>query len=312
MKDIAYLILAHTDPAQLGRLCRALDYRAHIFVHLDAKVDIRPFLAQPLPNSVVFIKDRVRVSWAEFSQVDATLHMMAAALNAGIEFSHLVLLSGLDYPIKPVEQLYAYLNAEPEREFIRFFDANLSDHYRVFFEHYWFLKANLWLPTKFDRNLRHGFGRVLRQFVKKPQPDGMKICWGSAYWALTPPCARYILQYTEQYQDFVNWSKSSFAVDEHYFHTIIGNSRYLENSGGFSTYQGNKTYLMANLHLIHESLRKVYSLSDFDELIQSDKYFVRKVMSEPSWELLNRLDHEVLSIDRRFCKSDATIEGDHK
>jgi len=62
-------------------------------VHLDAKVDIRPFLAQSLPESVTFIKDRVRVSWASYSQVEATLRMMRAALDSGHDFSHLVMLS---------------------------------------------------------------------------------------------------------------------------------------------------------------------------------------------------------------------------
>jgi GR25 family glycosyltransferase involved in LPS biosynthesis len=312
MKDIAYLILAHTDPEQLARLTRALDYKSRIFIHLDAKSNINEFRNQDFPENVSFLEDRVPVSWAAYSQVEATLRMMTAALDSGNKFSHLVLLSGLDYPIKPLEQVHAYLNANPKYEFIRFVDVTSSDHYRVFFEHYWFLKANLWLPTKLDRYLRHGFGRALRQIVKKPQPTGIKICWGSAYWALTPACANYILDYTARHPDFVKWAKSSFAVDEHYFHTIIGNSKFLHHSDGFFPYQGNKTYSMANLHLIHESMRKEYSHSDFDELVCSDKFFVRKVMSVPSRELLNRLDCEVLAIDKQFFESKAKIESDHR
>jgi len=263
---------------------------------LDAKSKLDGLRNQGFPGNVTFLENRVQVSWAAYSQVEATLRMMRAALDIGYDFSHLVLLSGLDYPIKPIENLHSFLNANPEHEFIRFVDVTSSNHYRVFFEHYWFLEANLWLPTKLDRNLRHGFGRALRQFVKKPQPSGNKICWGSAYWALTPDCAAFILDYTVRHPDFVKWAKSSFAVDEHYFHTIIGNSEFLHHSDGFFPYQGNKTYLMANLHLIHESLRKVYSISDFDELVCSDKFFCRKVMSDPSKDLLNRLDDDVLSI----------------
>jgi hypothetical protein len=294
MKEIAFLVLAHTDPVQVGRLCRALDYRARIFVHLDAKVDIRPFLAQPLPESVTFIKDRVRASWAGYSLVEATLRLMRAALNSGHDFSHLVLLSGLDYTIKPIHLLHDYLNRNHGHQFIRFVDATQT-HYRVFFRHYWFLEANSAFPPKLDRVIRHGFGRALRPILKKPLPASIgKVCWGSQFWALTPECAAYVLDFSARYTDYVRWARSSFAPDEHFFHTIVGNSQYCEASDGFFPYLGNKTYLMANLHLVHESLRKIYTESDFDELCDSDKFFVRKLMSGPSDALVARLDSEIL------------------
>ncbi len=300
MRDIAYLILAHTDPQHLARLTHSLSYKSSIYIHLDKKSNINEFRNQNFPKNVTFLENRVSVSWAAHSQVEATLLMMTAALDSGIEFSHMVLLSGLDYPIKPIERLHKYLNSNPNREFIRFFEATSSCHYRVFFEHYWFLETNSWLPTKLDRSLRHGIGRILRLIVKKTQPDGNKVYWGSAYWALTTDCVKYILDYTEQNLDFVKWAKSSFAPDEHYFHTIIGNSKFFHNSDGCFADQGNKTYLMANLHVIHESMRKIYTHVDFEELIWSDKFFVRKVMSIPSSHLLMRLDSEVLKIEKKF------------
>lgn len=294
MKDIAFLVLAHTDPVQVGRLCRALDYRARIFVHLDAKADIRPFLAQPLPESVTFIKDRVRVSWAAYSQVEATLRMMRAALDSGRDFSHLVMLSGLDYPVKPLEALHDHLNRHRGHEFIRFVDATRTD-YRVYFDHYWFLEANSALPRKLDRAIRHGFGRALRPLLKKPYPASIsKVCWGSAYWALTPECAAYVLDFAARKTDYVRWARSSFAVDEHFFHTIVGNSEYCAASDGFFPYQGNKTYRMASLHLVHESMRKIYTESDFEELRDSGKFFVRKIMSGQSDRLVERLNAEIL------------------
>lgn len=308
MKDIAFLILAHTDPVQVARLCRALDYRARIYVHLDAKVDIRPFLAQPLPESVVFIQDRVRVSWAAYSQVDAALRMMRATLDSGHDFSHLVLLSGLDYPIKPLSSLHAFLNLNAGRELIGFVDASVSPAYRVFYEHYWFLEAGSWLrPASLDRLIRHGFGRALRQFVRKPQPTGMTCCWGSAYWALTPACAQHILEYGESNPAYVKWAKSSFAVDEHYFHTVVAHSRFLESSEGFKAYEGAgpQTWRLGCLHI---NRRKLHTEADFDELRDSDKYFVRKIVSGQSDRLVERLNAEILyanTSSASFAESDS-------
>lgn len=92
----------------------------------------------------------------------------------------------------------------------------------------------------------------------------------------------------------MRWASSSFAVDEHFFHTIIGNSDYCAASDGFSPYQGNKTYRMASLHLVHESMRKIYTVADFDELSDTDKFFVRKIVSGQSDYLIERLDAEIL------------------
>jgi len=297
MKDIAFLILAHTDPVHFGRLCRALDHRSQIFVHLDAKTDIRPFLDQNLPDSVHLIENRVQVSWAAYSQVEATLRLMQAALASGHDFSHFVMLSGLDYPIKPIAQLHTLLKNNSGKELIRFLDAAVSPAYRVFFEHYWFLESINWLrPKSLDRAIRHGFGRVLRQVLRKPQPAGMKCAWGSAYWALTPECCKYILEFGAANPEYGRWAKSSFAVDEHYFQTIVAHSRFLDSAEGFQPYVGDgpQTWRLGSLHI---NRRKVHAFEDFEELQKSDKFFVRKLMTGPSDRLIERLNSEILNVE---------------
>jgi hypothetical protein len=294
-KPIAFLILAHADPDQLARLARALDYRSRIFIHLDAKSDLAEFRRRTFPSCASFLGNRVRVSWAAFSSVEAIICLMRAALSSGESYSHLVFLSGLDYPIKPMRKLHEFLNSAPQREHICFTDASLSRHYPMFFEHYWFLETIPGLPRKFERNLRHGFGRALRPFLKKPQPSSMVPCWGSAYWALTPQCVNHILEFTDKRPDYVRWARSSYAPDEHYFHTIVGNSSFLSASDGFIPCEGNKTYKMANLHLIDPSLRKVRTEEDLREILNSDKFFVRKLTSGQSKGLLDILDQDVLT-----------------
>lgn len=293
MKKLAFLILAHTDPVHLGRLCRALDHDARIFVHLDAKVDMAPFLAQSLPSSVRFIDDQVTVSWAAYSQVEATLRMMRAALSCGEDFSHLVMLSGQDYPIKSMTTLHRHLAGRSQHEFIRFVDATDSPHYGVYFKHYWFMDAHAWLPRKLDRHLRHGVGRVLRLVLKKPMPDCIgKVCWGSAYWAITPLAARHVLDFIDTHPEYLRWARTSFAVDEHFFHSILGNSGLLAHTDGFcpATGPGNVTFQQASLHLIHPSMRRVYTESDLDALLATDKFFVRKLATGQSDALIQRLN----------------------
>ena len=58
---IAYLILAHDDPAHLARLVRALSHgEDRCFIHLDAKASVDRFAASKM-ESAEFIAPRVAV-----------------------------------------------------------------------------------------------------------------------------------------------------------------------------------------------------------------------------------------------------------
>ncbi len=304
---IAYLVLAHTDPAQVARLCRALDDgAAGVFVHVDAKCDIGPFLNQNLPACARFIEDRVRVSWAAYSQVEATLRMMRIALADRQRYARIVMLSGLDYPIKPTSALRALFDSNPRHEYIRFIDASHPAHFRIFHEHYWFMEEISWLPSgPVQTKLRRGFGRLLRQVVKKRRPEGIIPAWGSAYWALTRECCEFVLEYVRERPDVVRWVRTSFAPDEQFFHTVVANSRFLHRSDGFVPYQAPSVHLLSNLHLIAPGLRKIHTERDFDDLVASPKYFVRKVTSRESAGLLDRLDREVLGVGRVCSRATA-------
>jgi hypothetical protein len=46
----------------------------------------------------------------------------------------------------------------------------------------------------------------------------------------------------------------------------------------------------ANLHLIHPSLRKIYTEADFEEVMAANRCFVRKVNTAASSRLLDQID----------------------
>ena len=62
---IAYMIAAHTDPVQLGKLVKSLEGPdVDFFVHIDKKCSITPF-EQSLNglDGVNFVKKRVCTNW---------------------------------------------------------------------------------------------------------------------------------------------------------------------------------------------------------------------------------------------------------
>ena len=113
-----YLILAHKNPQQLARMIKALDNgNSKFFIHLDAKTPIEPFTAQLEDEHIVFIPERERCVWGDFSIVLATIHLMEAAAKVQNK-GFFILMSGQDYPIKPIGELDAFLEENAQCDFI--------------------------------------------------------------------------------------------------------------------------------------------------------------------------------------------------
>lgn len=292
MKKIAYLILAHIDPTHLRRLVERLSFNSYIFVHIDQKADIRAFDVEAYPAHAMFLKERINVRWAGYSMVEATLSLIREAMASDRDFSHLVLLSGVDYPLCSAESLCRFFNGHAEHEFIKYIDMrNSLDVYmpqiqRKHFRDYVLL-----------HNSKAGIfsGKVLMKLAASLR---LKNLWnhtiipyyGSSWWALTPQCCQYILNYVSSNPGFVEMNRQTFAPDEHFYHTLVGNSPFAAHSDGLQPFQGRGTWRLANLHLIHPSLAKTYTETDYEEITASGKLFVRKVTTLQSTPLLNRLD----------------------
>jgi Core-2/I-Branching enzyme len=318
MFKIAYLVLAHHDPIHLERLVRAINYNSHIFIHLDLKTDNSKYLHIADMKSVDFIPERIKVYWGGISMIEAILSLIKAALVSKENFSHLVLISGADYPIKPVSTFYDFLKGNADRQFIKFINLNESpepDKRRL--SDYWFMEPLQ--PFYNDSLLRRFLQKLFHLGVTKKPLDNLSPTWGSGNWAITPDCAAFILQYLEKNPDFLNFYKYAHAPDEHLFHTIVANSPFIQNAGGFReeikwphevsnitlNFEGrifveNDYEFLEDLSLDRTPTRQRMS-SELSNLIetceifnQSDFFFARKFTTEQSSGLLNLIDNHLL------------------
>lgn len=296
MKRIAYLVLAHADPKHFQRLTNAIDYKAKIFVHLDAKSNIKEFKSLSLPESVQFLEERVSVFWGSMSMIDATLKLIEAALKSEEEFSHLVLISGSDYPIKRSDFIYETFAKNPNHEFIKYLDMRESPHYFRHIRQKWFRTPLLHTSNKALKFIEEGIRYVCNHKLRFKNSWDKSIIpyFGSQWWALTPNCARYILEYVDKNPRFYAMNKYTFSPDEHFFHTIVGNSHFKEKSDGVQEFKQRGTWRMANFHIIATTLSKWYTMNDWNKIIASDRLFVRKLNSTVSHELTDNIDKELL------------------
>lgn len=112
---IAYAIIAHQDPAHVARLVRLLlDHGGVVAIHLDANTGSAGLgrLRRELgacQHRVLWPRRRVRVGWGEWSIMEATLLTLEAIERSGETVDYVQLLSGSDYPIRPLSELRSFL-----------------------------------------------------------------------------------------------------------------------------------------------------------------------------------------------------------
>ena len=297
MRKIAFLILAHQDPAHFQRLVKALGHPGtDFYVHVDGKTDVAPFRSLPLPSNLVILDEQIKIWWSSIFMTDATVRLVDLALASGEDYSHLVLLSGSDYPIKPAHVIHDTFTSQPEREFIKYLDMRESpEHLLRQINRQWFMSPP-WHGTSLLPRLASKAVVRLGNAIKMPNRWDPSIVpyYGSSWWALTPACCRYVVDYLRAHPSFRKMNRMTFCPEEHVFHSIIGNSSFAAKADGLQPYQGRGLWRLANFHIVHESLTKWYTAADMDEVSASERLFVRKVKTGTSDGLLDLIDAKLL------------------
>src|SRR5271170_7317232 len=104
---VACLMMVHKEPAQIERLLGRLEHPGFDFyIHLDKKANFKEFEYLAKRKGVYFIVKRTKVRWASFSFVKAILSSFQQILQSGQVYDFISVMSGQDYPIKPVPQFY--------------------------------------------------------------------------------------------------------------------------------------------------------------------------------------------------------------
>lgn len=303
-KPIAFLILAHHEPKLLARLLSRLSADwAHFFVHVDRKVDIEQFQNENLGNGVTFLpqNQRIDVHWCGYSMIAATLNLIHCAAASTARPTRFVLMSGVDYPIKPIDRIGQVLSGD--EEFIQIdrqidptgtsqFDRCLNRRY---------LGDNSFLNRRSRLPVIPGLVRKIEQRWVRSHPKGLKVFYGPQWWSLTGKAVTEVLAYIDNNPTVVKWFTGVRTPDESMFHTILKTTSRSANIAYDATRLGEQPF-GANRHALHyvdwtnpnPSLPRTLELSDLDALTQSGALFARKMSSSRSSALLDALDEVCL------------------
>lgn len=309
--NIAFLISAYKDPAQLKKLINALQGEgSHFYVHIDKKVDISSFLKvcpefQANNQSLTYLKKRFPIYWGGFSQVKYQFAMLDAAINSNTTFDRFVIITGQDYPLISHPQIIEEFSKNRKKEYITGYNlSNSSKKHKANAEQlelvqiYHFFRDFYPFPPKIV-NVFSGISRRLMKILpirKKPyfKINGKKwdIYKSSSYMAITGECAKYIHQQMQN-KKIINYFKWSCIPEEFFIPTILFNSVFAQNAEAIKSdiYPGLKK-LSAITYFNYDDIIKIFDENDIDELKNSRKLFARKFATNKSEKLIEILQKQ--------------------
>jgi hypothetical protein len=294
---VAYLILAHANPAHLGRLVSQLaGPESSFFVHVDAKSNMDVF--RHLPDADVrFCSERVPVYWGEYSMVDAILTLVEDALRAKTSYDYCVLLSGADYPLRSTQYIHGFLTRHSGAQFISVApipsaEAGIS-----------LSKINKIVVPSTRPLLRvavRAFAKVglarrdYRRHLKTLRPYS-----GSTWWALTAEACQYVLDFARGNPWLCDYLRYTYSPDETIVHTIIGNSRFASEVRRSLTYDD---WSAGGIHPQRITARHVEIFEQQEQVTIRDAFgpgeflFARK-FDDNSANVVNRVNEMIAAKD---------------
>jgi hypothetical protein len=284
---IAHLIMVHKNAEQVERLLSALRHEdADYYIHLDLKANMADYSYLAALPRVFFITNRISARWASFRFVEAIVGSVREALASGQHYDFINLLSGQDYPIKPIESIHkalsqqvgsSFMSVEPEGSpWWHGAIQRVEKYHSVYFE----FKGQYQLQR---------LANVLLPKRRFPLPYTLYGSADGSWWTISADCAKYLVRFMEEHPEIRKFGRFTWGSDEFMIATILMNSPL------------KKTIINENYRYIDWSAGganpKVLALDDADALARSPKWFARKFDVTYDTKILDYVDsmpHEQL------------------
>ena len=277
---IAHIIMAHKNPDQLERLVVAMKHPMFdLYIHLDKKTDIKSFEHISKYDNVVFIGHRMECNWGGYSFVKAILNSMTQVLSSGKEYKFINLMSGQDYPLKSVDELYKYLCNHVSISFLAYehVDHSWWEHAVSRYEFYHFTDFNL-----VGRYILQKITNKIMPHRKFPLDLPLYGSTNSSWWILSAEAGQYLVDFIKDNSKLNRFMKFTWGADEFLITTIIMNSPFKDR-----VINDNLRHIDWSFGGAHP---KVFAKKDLSDLVNTNKYFARKFDITVDTEILDLID----------------------
>ena len=280
---IAHLILTHKNPQQLERLIKVLDHPAFDFyIHVDKKVDQTPFEFLAQKKNVFFINNRVRIYWAGYGTVQATLNGFQEILPN--KFDYINVISGQDFPLQSPDHIYRYIAERHGQEFITC--ESIDDEWkdaapRIYKYHL----INWRIPGKHRLEILTNLMVDRKLLPSRKFPLDFTIVGRSNWFTLTSPAVRYIHEFLQQHPEVVRYFKLCWGADEFIFASVLYNSGFkdrIRHSLVYVDWTGKK-----------DGHPRFLDVRDFEKMKASGKLFGRKFDVDAEPRVIEMLEESI-------------------
>jgi hypothetical protein len=292
---LIYLIIFHTDLNHLKRLIgRIKDPRVLIYIHVDAKISFSLIRDHLKGYEVNFVEKRVKINWGDFSIIQAKINFIKQLIESKIEFTHLFIISGQDYPLISNQQLFDFLQKNIGNSFLQ--NSELyKEHSHLSFR---VNKYHFFLPFKFKFEYPYEgkriFLKILNRFLRLislfPIPRKIpfeKVYFGSNWVKTSYKATQFLYEYFKSNNEKIQFFKYVINCDEQFFQTILLNAS--EADRGIIV---NESLLFSHWDRPNHLYSIPLEFADFQRISNSKRilFFARKFNSSSSEMLLEEID----------------------
>lgn len=290
----AILILAHKDFSLLSHMVDYFYRDCYVFIHIDRKADVAKKYVTTLLQKpqVVAVYRKYNVNWGGYSILKAELFLFKEALRL-CDATYFHLISGQDYPIKP---LTAFLDFFERNKSLNFISCGSIGDNRLGRKNAYF-RYQYFLPYDYFHGSRRQVWRKINRFVNIQKKVGIsrgipvqfdKIYCGSQWLSIPLETVKTIVEYTNERPAFYHRLKCTFAPEESYFQTLIVNLCTCESvvfkNYRFIRWKNENNNSPANLSMIH-----------FHLLVESEDFFARKMDERYCKNVIENIDKYLLT-----------------
>jgi len=282
--SVAYVVISHRNPEQVLRLARTLragSPDAPLLIHHDDRQSQLDVAALAGLGGVQLVRSPTPVAWGWASHLDTLLRCFACALK-WVPFDWLTVLSGQDYPIRPLAEIERDLLDSPYDGYVegievdppRWTRRELDEFSRRYFYRY--------------RSIRNP-GAVLRRAIAAARPALLvrDMPWGvvlgrrcAAPFSPALPCRRgvdWLSLSRRSVEVVVNAAQTRPELLRHYRRTVLPTESFphtvLHAEPALRLSSDTRRFTLWSSRSAHPALLRV---ADLDRILSSGADFARK------------------------------------
>ncbi len=278
----ALLVTAYKSEEQLIELLSSAYDRFRIYVHIDKKSNIDPQRILMLFPGIKIIK-LYDVNWGGLNHLRAIIELLRMGVDDRITYFHII--SGQDIIVRNLDD-FNFFNGN-EKIYMSFIGEDNFSNEILKRLHYWSISANSVMRNPYKGKINKIINRTQDIFkIYRTSIGNFKAVYKGVVWCSFPlDAAEYVLTYCNENRNLKSFDHIHIP-EEFFFQTVLGNSRFKNR-----IVADNMRY--SDWHYRNGSCPAFLDETDYKDIVESGKFFARKVDRVTSQELIKMIAEHI-------------------